>query len=196
MKTIKDEVKDITIINKSKFITYIIPTNDINEVKEKLENFKDKYKDATHECFGYIIDFKEKCSDDGEPSGTAGLPILNVLKNNNLTNVVCIVIRYFGGIKLGSGGLIRAYSSCVKNALEKCEFGILEKGYKIVIEFDYNNIKNIDYILKKYNPIKSFNNKISYTFNITENDFNILKNSLEKYSIIKNKEKITIIKDD
>ena len=119
MKSIKEEVINEIIINKSKFITVLTNINDINKIKEKLEDIKKTYKDATHYCYAYIINNHEKCSDNGEPSGTAGMPILNVLKQNNLTNILCVVIRYFGGIKLGAGGLIRAYSTSASEALNK-----------------------------------------------------------------------------
>ena len=108
MKSIQKEITSEIIINKSRFITILTNINDIDKVKEKLEEIKKKYKDATHYCYAYIINNHEKCSDNGEPSGTAGMPILNVLKQNDLTNILCVVIRYFGGIKLGAGGLIRA----------------------------------------------------------------------------------------
>ena len=84
------------------------------------------------------------------------LPILNVLKQNNLTNILCIVIRYFGGIKLGAGGLIRAYSTSVSKALNKKAIVNLVKGYKITIEFPYKNIKQIDYLLKNINIQKNY----------------------------------------
>ena len=111
MKTVKKEVTNEIIINKSKFITIIIPLTTIEQIDDILKNIKNKYKDATHYCYGYVINGKEKMSDDGEPSGTAGMPILNVIKKHDLTNVICIVVRYFGGIKLGAGGLTRAYSN-------------------------------------------------------------------------------------
>ena len=119
MKSIQTEITSEIIINKSRFITILTNINDIDKVKEKLEEIKKKYKDATHYCYAYIINNHEKCSDNGEPSGTAGMPILNVLKQNDLTNILCVVIRYFGGIKLGAGGLIRAYSTSASEALNK-----------------------------------------------------------------------------
>ena len=195
MKTIINEVENEIIINKSRFIAVLIPINDKSKVYTKLDEIKSKYKDATHYCYGYIINSLEKCFDDGEPSGTAGMPILNVLKNNNLTNILCVVVRYFGGIKLGAGGLVRAYSSAATQAILKCDFGFLEKGYKITIEFDYDNIKNIDYILNNIHVIKQFDEKVIYTFSISEDDINILDNVL-KYSKIVDKSNITIIKGD
>lgn len=100
-------------ISKSKFYSYLIETNSVEEFKKLIENFKKDHKKATHICYAYVIDdngAKEKAFDDGEPKGTAGLPILNVIKKRGLRNVGIVVVRYFGGIKLGAGGLIRAYS--------------------------------------------------------------------------------------
>lgn len=194
MRTILKEINNEIIINKSRFITIISPILNISDVKKKLDEVKQKYKDATHLCYGYIVDFSQKCFDDGEPGGTAGMPILNVLKSNDLTNIICIVVRYFGGIKLGAGGLVRAYSSSASEALKKCEFGIIESGYKITLELDYNNIKNVDYILKDIDIHKLFKDKIIYEFNISEYNYNIIKNVLEKYSKIINVENTKMIK--
>jgi len=191
MKTIKKEVTNEIIINKSKFITIIIPFTTIEQIDDILKNIKNKYKDATHYCYGYVINGKEKMSDDGEPSGTAGMPILNVIKKNDLTNVICIVVRYFGGIKLGAGGLTRAYSNSAKEVIQKCKFGTLTKGYEIEIEFDYDKSKEIDYILKDIEISKTYDEKVKYKFN--SYDENII-NKLKKY--IKNIREITLIKDD
>ena len=192
MKSIQKEITNEIIINKSKFITILTNINDIDKIKEELENIKKTYKDATHYCFAYIINNHEKCSDNGEPSGTAGMPILNVLKQNNLTNILCVVIRYFGGIKLGAGGLIRAYSSSASEALNKANIVNLIKGYKIIIEFSYNNIKQIDYLLKNIQIKKDYSNNITYTFNIKEEKLNKIENELSKFSKIKLKEQITL----
>ena len=143
MKTVKENIENEIIINKSRFITLLIKINNLDEIEKNLKEIKKKYKDATHYCYAYTIGNKEKCSDNGEPSGTAGIPILNVLKQNDLTNILCVVIRYFGGIKLGAGGLIRAYSTSASEALNKTNIVNLIKGYKIVIEFNYDNIKQI-----------------------------------------------------
>ena len=192
MKSIKEKITNEIIINKSRFITVIEKINDINEIQTKIENIKKQYKDATHYCYAYIINNHEKCSDNGEPSGTAGLPILNVLKQNNLTNVLCIVIRYFGGIKLGAGGLIRAYSTSASTALTKTTITNLVKGYNITIEFSYDNLKQIDYLLKDIQIKKDFNTNITYTFNIKEETLNKLENELNKLSKIKLKKQITL----
>lgn len=192
MKSIKEKVTNEIIINKSRFITILTNINGIDKAKEKLENIKKQYKDATHYCYAYIINNHEKCSDNGEPSGTAGMPILNVLKQNDLTNVLCVVIRYFGGIKLGAGGLIRAYSSSASEALNKATITTLVNGYNITIEFSYDNLKQIDYLLKNINIKKDYQTNITYNFNITETKFNQIENELTKLSKIKLKKQTTL----
>ncbi len=193
MKSIKKEITNEIIINKSRFITVLTNINDINNVKEKLENIKKEYKDATHYCYAYIINNHEKCSDNGEPSGTAGMPILNVLKQNNLTNILCVVIRYFGGIKLGAGGLIRAYSNSVSEALNKTTITNLVNGYNITIEFPYENIKQINYLLKNIDIKKSYKTNIIYNFSIDENKLKEIENKLLNLCQIKTKKQIIIV---
>lgn len=192
MKSIKEDITNEIIINKSRFITVLMKINDIDEIEEKLENIKKIYKDATHYCYAYIINNKEKCSDNGEPSGTAGLPILNVLKQNDLTNILCVVIRYFGGIKLGAGGLIRAYSSSTSIALNKANIVNLVNGFTLTIEFPYENLKQIDYLLKNINIQKDYQTNITYTFNITEEKLKQIENELINLSKIKLKKPITL----
>ena len=143
VKTVCDNINEI-IINKSRFICLTYNVSSVNEVNKKINEAKNKFKDATHYCYAYIIGPNAKMSDDGEPSGTAGVPILNVLQKENLQNVLCIVTRYFGGIKLGAGGLVRAYSKACKEGLLIKE---LEKGYLIELRFEYNKIKDIDYLI-------------------------------------------------
>lgn len=101
------------VINKSKFISYKFDLHSLEDVKAFLNDLKKEHKKATHICYAYVFSgdvVSEKCSDDGEPSGTAGYPILNVIKKKGLKNVMVVVVRYFGGIKLGAGGLTRAYT--------------------------------------------------------------------------------------
>ncbi len=101
------------IINKSRFIAYVYELNNLNEVSLILNNLKQEHKKARHICFAYVYNremVSEKCSDDGEPKGTAGYPIMNVIKKKGLSNILVAVVRYFGGIKLGAGGLTRAYT--------------------------------------------------------------------------------------
>ena len=129
MKTIKENTNNKIIINKSEFICDLIKVYDIEEVKKELEQIKSKYKDANHYCYAYIIDDNKKSSDDGEPGGTAGVPIMESLNSQNLNYILCIVTRYFGGIKLGAGGLIRAYRKAVNGCIKISELRELINGY-------------------------------------------------------------------
>ena len=107
-------------INKSRFIAYRLELTSLDLVKPFLEKLKKEHKKARHVCYAYVYNrevISEKCSDDGEPGGTAGYPILNVIKKKNLTNVLVAVVRYFGGIKLGAGGLTRAYTKACAGVL-------------------------------------------------------------------------------
>lgn len=180
LKSIKEETKNEIIINKSRFISIVCNVNNEEEIKNKINNYKTKYNGATHYCFAYTLPNKQKCEDDGEPKGTAGLPILNVLKKSELENTLCIVIRYFGGIKLGAGGLIRAYSNATKEAINKSDIITLTKGYKIKITFPYENVKKINAIIGNIDIKKEFNENITYTFKITEENFNKIENILTK----------------
>ena len=194
MKTIKEEKESEIIINKSKFISIITKVEKVDEIKDKLKEIKKKYKGATHYCYAYIINGYQKCSDDKEPSGTAGLPILNILKTNELNYILCVVVRYFGGIKLGAGGLVRAYSSSVKEVINKCEFGNLTPGYNIIIDFEYENIKQIENILKDIQIIKAYDTRVIYEFNIEKHEYNKIRENLDKYSTLRKIEEITIVK--
>ena len=103
MYSIDKNVKNEIIINKSRFITFLFKLNKKDDVETLINKVKNEYKDATHYCYAYIIDGYMKCTDDGEPSKTAGAPLLNVLEKNKLDHILVIVVRYFGGIKLGTG---------------------------------------------------------------------------------------------
>lgn len=123
----KQIFKKVTVeieINKSRFITNLIPVNSVEEANDELSLIKKEHYSATHNCFAYVINeqMNQKMSDDGEPSRTAGFPILDVLLSHNLDNVLCVVTRYYGGIKLGIGGLIRAYKSATLEAIKKASF--------------------------------------------------------------------------
>lgn len=181
MNTIKNNMQSIKIIKKSKFITKIFFVQNVDEALKFINDTKTEYSDATHVCYSYICDNNIKFSDDNEPSNTAGMPIYNVLKNNNLNHVLAIVVRYFGGIKLGAGGLVRAYSNCVSEIIQNNLTKII-KGYLIEIAFDYNNIKEIEYILKDYEIIyKNYDINIVFNFKCSSNDFDTLRYKLNDY---------------
>lgn len=196
MYSIKDDISNTVVIKKSKFITKLYKINNLDEINSILENIKQEYNDSTHICYAYIVNSKEKCFDDGEPSGTAGIPILNILKKNNLTNILAIVIRYFGGIKLGAGGLVRAYSNSVLDTLKLSSIVELSYGYLIEIEFNYDNLKLIDYMLNDKKIIsKEYNSNIVYKFYINEDELSFIS-ELEKVAIhISINDKVLINKD-
>ena len=137
MKSIREITTYKWVIKKSEFICTLIPCNDPNDIDTIIHQYQDKYHDATHNCIAYIVGNQKKANDNGEPSGTAGLPMLDVLEKNELTNIIAIVTRYFGGIKLGAGGLTRAYRQSVADALKEAD--IVEKFsvplYKITISY-------------------------------------------------------------
>lgn len=186
MYTIDKDYKYELIIKNSRFITILYKINRESNIDKILNSIKKEYPDATHYCYAYIASNIKKSSDDGEPSGTAGIPILKVLENNNLTNVLAIVVRYFGGIKLGANGLIRAYTKGVANAIKEVNLKKLIDGFNIDITFNYDNIKNIDYILKdiKINN-KTFDNLVIYNIDIAKEDLNIIDNNKLTYKVIK-----------
>jgi len=185
---IENNVTNILEIKKSKFITLLIKIDNSNDVDDYLDNIKKEYKDATHYCYAYVIGNKEKANDDGEPSGTAGIPILNVLKRNNLNNILCVVIRYFGGIKLGAGGLVRAYSNSVSEALKVSNIIEYVPTLKIKIVFKYDNLNTINNLLINSNIIyKEFDINITYEVVLTETEYNNIIDNLKNNLIeIKN----------
>ena len=148
MKSILNkEIYEVTIKN-SKFIGVIIPIESLNDVKDNINKLKEEYKNATHYCYAFTLINNKGFSDDGEPNKTAGIPILNVIEGNDLVNVLVVVIRYFGGIKLGPGGLIRAYSSTTKEVINKSTLVELITGLEVSITFTYSNEKEVNYLLK------------------------------------------------
>lgn len=138
MRTIEKNEQYQFEINKSIFISFAYFVENENMAKGILEDLSKKYSDATHICYAYVLQAPrvEKCSDNGEPSGTAGKPILEVIKKKKLENVLCVVVRYFGGKKLGAGGLVRAYTNSTNGVLDKCEIINKEKMILQKIEVD------------------------------------------------------------
>ena len=135
---------------KSRFIANIRPVKSEEEAVAFIEEMKKKYWDARHNCSAFVIGKKAeltRCSDDGEPSGTAGRPMLEVLLGEGIRNIAVVVTRYFGGTLLGTGGLVRAYSGAVKEGLKECSIGTMRFGVRLLIDTDYNGIGKIQYIL-------------------------------------------------
>ena len=194
MKTIKKPVEAQINIKKSNFIARLYPAKDKKEVKKIIEEVSTRYSDATHNCTAYIVSDSQGCDDNGEPSGTAGKPMMNVLIKNDLSNIVAIVTRYFGGIKLGAGGLVRAYSHSILKAIEEAEIVNMELFNIYEAIFDYKNIKEVDSELRKYNLKvikKDYNVQVTYL--IASNQIDIISNIEEKFQ---SDVKIDLIKKD
>ena len=197
MKTIKESYSSLLVIQKSEFIANIYPVNSIEEINDILTKTRKKYYDATHNCYSYVLgDNGEivKCSDDGEPSQTAGVVIYDVLKKNELTNVLAIVTRYFGGIKLGAGGLVRAYSSTTALALQNIKTFNLTPCLEIKLTIPYTFVNLVIKALTNYTLIKKeFDSLVTLTYQIPKANYNNIKNDL--ISLTKNEINIEIIKE-
>ena len=156
-KTIKENVSAELVEKKSKFIANLFYIESREEAEDIIKMQKKKYYDARHNCYAFRVlgedGIIEKSSDDGEPSGTAGAPMLNILSKMEITNVLVIFTRYFGGILLGTGGLVKAYSNSTKLALEKAEISMLEEGFVYKLELNYSDLENFKYFMKN-NEIK------------------------------------------
>lgn len=136
---------------KSRFIATVRPCETEEEASAFIEEIKKKYWDARHNCSAYVIGTRgelTRCSDDGEPSGTAGRPMLEVLLGSGVRNVAVVVTRYFGGVLLGTGGLVRAYTQAVQAGLEACTVGNMRFGHELKVVTDYNGIGKILYLLE------------------------------------------------
>lgn len=155
-KTILEKNTTAEIIEKkSRFIANLFYVETPQEAENKIKQIKKKYYDAKHNCFAYITlnenEIQKKCSDDGEPSGTAGAPMLEILEKQSIYNVVVIVTRYFGGILLGTGGLVRAYSDSLKEAIKKSTLVEQEPGYEAEIKLPYADFEKFKYYCNKNN---------------------------------------------
>ena len=194
----KNSVGEITE-KKSKFIAHLYYVETIEEAEEYIKEIKKKYHDARHNCFAYAIETEGdgliiKYNDDGEPSGTAGAPMLKILLELGLSNILVVVTRYFGGILLGTGGLVRAYSDALKEALNNTNIVTKEIGYEIDLEVEYGMAENIKYYINKQNiKIISTNylENVNFKLEITKSKFKaLLENNsqiVKKWKIVKEK---------
>ena len=175
--TIKENSYDEFVEKKSTFITHLVRVTSEEEAREFIQKMKKKHYDATHVCSCYVVgDNNEitRANDDGEPSGTAGAPMLDVLVKNEIKNVCATVIRYFGGTKLGTGGLVRAYGGGVINALKNATLVERKDALEIRLELDYNLNGKIEYEIEKTNFIVNnleYTDKIIYTIYVMEEDY-------------------------
>ena len=191
--TIKENASYEIVEKKSKFIGNVFYVESKEEAEIIIKEQKKKYHDARHNCWAYRVlddnNVVEKSSDDGEPSGTAGAPMLNILSKENIVNTLVIVTRYFGGILLGTGGLVKAYSESTKLALEQAKITKIEEGYIHKIEINYSDLDSFKYYLKN-NEIKLvkeeyFENVILHTF-MPKNKIDCFeKEKINSFNIIK-----------
>lgn len=153
-KTIKSPIENILLKEKgSKFITFAYPVNSEAELKKALENLRNEHPKATHHCHAFRMGIQGenyRANDDGEPSGSAGLPIYNQLLANELTNILVVVVRYYGGIKLGVSGLVKAYKESAKLVLEEAEIIVRELESQITISFPFDRQNVIFTLLNKF----------------------------------------------
>ena len=169
MKKLVSSEEGIYIEKKSKFICHLFTVTSADEVTEIIKAEKKKYYDAKHHCYAYVMgdDGSDiKCSDDGEPSGTAGRPMLDILQKEGLTDILCVCTRYFGGTLLGTGGLVRAYSAALKDAIDKSTFKNETKAVIVKYKYAYNFDARISSYLRD-KDIKVLENDYSDAVEIT-----------------------------
>lgn len=155
--TIKGECSAEITEKKSKFICNVFHVESVQEAEDKLNIIRKKYHDARHNCYVYKVVEEDafKASDDGEPSGTAGVPMLNIVNGRNLSNILVVVTRYFGGILLGTGGLVRAYSLATTTALDDSNIIKQEMGLEASFNVEYKELEEVKYHLKNRNIVIS-----------------------------------------
>lgn len=165
------------MISKSRFIAYIKPVSTENEAKAFIDEIKTKHKDATHNCSAYTVGPEmniQKANDDGEPSGTAGIPMLEILKKQEIHNVCVVVTRYFGGIKLGAGGLIRAYSGAVRDVIYDIGRVELREAIPVTVTLDYDQTGKFEYELASTTFLlreQFYTDKVSYQIDVVKNEY-------------------------
>lgn len=173
MKCIKCDSSYVICIRGSKFIGLGYRVWNGDDVVKRISEVREEFKGATHYCYGYVINGYFKCSDDGEPSGTAGAPILNVIRGQDLNFVLIIVVRYFGGTLLGAGGLVRAYSECAKGVVLEAGIGEIGLGKRIEIVFDYDKSDYINYLFRDSVIVsKFFEERVRYVVNVNMELYN------------------------
>lgn len=198
MNTIQGEIIHTLVINKSTFITYLKHIEEMGEAKRYVQDIKQKHLDATHHVVAMTIGKTGEygqASDDGEPSGTAGLPVLDVFRKNNLTNFVCVVVRYFGGIKLGAGGLVRAYSKSASEALKQLSIVPIIDYTTIQLCFDYCFLNLLENRLSEFEILsKSFTSQVTFTIKVPKMQLSLIINQL--VALTNNLIQITILEKE
>ncbi len=181
---IKEQITEIEI-KKSRFICYLKNVESEEEAKQYIADLKLLHPTAAHHCSAFRVGSIERANDDGEPSQTAGMPMLNVLTHNQMVNTVAVVVRYFGGIKLGAGGLVRAYSESVVAALDEAKVANLIPGYKIMIKATYSDIDKINYILRQRDVVDfnvSYQASVVYELKLGVTTYDEIENEIKNYN--------------
>ncbi|MGN0771827.1 MAG: YigZ family protein [Christensenellales bacterium] len=182
--SVKECFCDEQVINKSRFITTLMPISDYDDAMEKIKQITCRYSDATHNCYAFIsndIATEQRFSDDGEPQGTAGLPMLEVLKKRNCLMTLAVVTRYFGGIKLGANGLVGAYSSGVSKALDKARTVLNKRADELRVECEYGVFKKLSKLLENHGCLcldTQYDDKVITRFAVDENDSCLLQSEI------------------
>ena len=181
-RTIKEQYSAEIVEKKSKFIANLFHVETKEEAENIIRQINKKYFDARHNCYAYIAieneKIIEKCSDDGEPSGTAGAPMLAILKKNELANILVIVTRYFGGVLLGTGGLVRAYSQATTQVMQKAVILNQEIGEQLKIIVEYKEIEKLKYYCKMQNIIiiqEKYSNNVEFIIETTTKKSKLLQ---------------------
>lgn len=181
-KLVSKSARTEIVINKSRFIGTSFSCLSEEEGKEKVNKIKKEFSDATHNCYAYIFDNLGngmKFSDDGEPQGTAGLPIFEMIKSKGIVNSGVVVTRYFGGIKLGAGGLVRAYRESALSCLNESVISEMTESVTFTLIVDYSNAKVVDRYFSDLTKLDlSYSDKVSFTFVVKEIEFDNIKNSI------------------
>lgn len=189
MKYLKEKFETSITINKSEFISVLYPIKDDSDINKYILETKTKYPKATHYVTAWVRGERGQyasSNDDGEPSKTAGYPALNVLMQNNITDVLVVIVRYFGGVKLGAGGLIRAYSSSCSEAVNNAKYYRLLEAPKYLLKFPYNLIDQVEHLLKDYVKYlkKDYLAHVEYEVIFMEQSIDLLKDIIHQMEII------------
>lgn len=196
LSTFSNEIE----INKSRFIAFLIPITDTTNISDIISSFRLRFRDATHVCYALVCNTSSRSSDDGEPKGTAGRPILEVLMKNNIIDTLCIVIRYFGGIKLGAGGVLRAYTQAAAKVIEVARFSYERMVINYTLDVPYESqslIESKSNILMNLN--RSYNAEdvsLIYSFSIdkdNEKDIESILSKSNKIKLISKEEKVDFV---
>ena len=187
-KTLSKEASDAFVVNKSRFIGYAAPVDTEEEALRYIQSVREQHRDATHHCFAYIIGRNAgimRYQDDGEPSGTAGQPIMEVLRQKQLVNCCAVVVRYFGGVLLGAGGLVRAYTKGCALAVDAAGVAVMEPSVRIQAVLPYGLWDRVQYQLSTQ-PVAledtQYTDQVTAVLSLREPDQQIIETALAQWS--------------